>query len=203
MPGRDIEPVPREKRRITFPWNKPPEERIVSEVRSELEDYRRRCEALHEEFRQRLRVRDDARAALSEAEGRIKSLQMEGVSLLGDFSAAMSAADEDRLRELERDYKRHSRELAKAEKHRDRLAGRLEDVEINEDEAARGLRDAVSEVLDEYSRRVHERKQWLTGVMEMLDDQREELARAAAPLIEEHESRQSPKELPSAEDPPG
>lgn len=203
MPGREIEPVPREKRRITFPWNKPPEERIVSEVRSELEDYRRRCEALHEEFRQRLRVRDDARAALSEAEGRIKSLQMEGVSLLGDFSAAMSAADDDRLRELERVYKRHSRELAKAEKRRDTLASRLEDVEVNEDEAARGLRDAVSEVLDEYAHHVHERKQWLTGVMEMLDDQREELARAAAPLIEEHESPQSLKELPSAEDPPG
>lgn len=188
---------------MIFPRSKPPEERMISEVQAELEDYRRRCEALHEEFRQRLRVRDDAREALSEAEGRIKSLQMEGVSLLGDFSAAMSAADDDRLRELERVYKRHSRELAKAEKRRDTLASRLEDVEVNEDEAARGLRDAVSEVLDEYAHHVHERKQWLTGVMEMLDDQREELARAAAPLIEEHESRQSLKELPSAEDPPG
>ncbi len=203
MPGREIEPAPRERWRITFPWSKPPEERMISEARAELEDYLRRCEALHEEFKQRLRVRDDARAALSEADERIKSLQMEGVSLLGDFSAAMSAADEDRLRELERGYKRHSRELAKAEKRRDGLARRLEAVEIDEQEAARGLRDAVSEVLGEYAGRVRERKQWLIGVMEALDEQREELARTAAPIIEEHESRQPPEKLPSAEDPAG
>lgn len=203
MPGREIEPAPRDKWRITFPWSKTPEERMISEVRGELEDYRRRCETLHEEFRQRLRVRDDARAALSEAEEQIKSLQMEGVSLLGDFSAAMSAADDEKLRELERGYKRHSRELGKAEKHRDRLTDRLDIVEVDEKEAAQELREAVSGVLDEYSRRIQERKQWLTSAMEILEDQREELGWAAAPLIEEHESRQSPEELPPAEEAPG
>lgn len=203
MPGREIEPAPRDKWRITFPWSKTPEERMISEVRGELEDYRRRCETLHEEFRRRLRVRDDARTALSEAEEQIKSLQMEGVSLLGDFSAAMSAADDEKLRELERGYKRHSRELGKAEKHRDRLAGRLNAVEVDEKEAAQELREAVSGVLGEYSRRIQERKQWLASAMEILEDQREELGRAAAPLIEEHESRRSPEELPSAEETPG
>ena len=188
---------------MIFSRNKPPEERMISEVRAELEDYRRRCEALHEEFRQRLRVRDDARAALSESEDNIKSLQMEGVSLLGDFSTAMSADDAEKLREAERGYKRHSQKLAKAEKRRYTLAGRLEDVEAEDEEAASELRDAVSEVLDEYARRVEERKQWLTGVTEMLDEQREELARAAAPLVEEHESRKSPQELPPAEEPSG
>lgn len=188
---------------MIFSRNKPPEERMISEVRTELEDYRRRCEALHEEFRQRLRVRDDARAALSESEESIKSLQMAGVSLLGDFSAAMSAGDDEKLREAERDYKRHSRELAKAEKRRDTLAGRLEDVEVEDEEAARELRAAVSEVLDEYARRVEERKQWLIGVMETLDEQREELARAADPLVEEYESRKSPEELPPAEESSG
>lgn len=189
------------KGQIVFPWSKPPEEQMVSEVRAELEDYRRRCEALYEAYQHRLRVRDDARAALSEADERIASLQPEGVSLLGDFSAAMSAADEEKLRELERDYRRHSRELAKAEKYRDDLARRLEAVEVDEDEAARGLRDAVSEVLDEYARRVEERKQWLAGVMETLDEQREELARSAAPL--EHEPRRSAEDPPPAEEPSG
>lgn len=188
---------------MIFSRNKPPEARMISEVRAELEDYRRRCEALHEEFRQRLRVRDDARAALSESEESIKSLQMEGVSLLSDFSAAMSAGDDEKLREAERGYKRHSRELAKAEKRRDTLAGRLKAVEVNDEEAARELRDAVSEVLDEYARRVEERKQWLIGVIETLDEQREELARAADPLVEEYESRKSPEELPPAEEPSG
>lgn len=186
---------------MIFPWSKPSEERMVSEVRAELEEYRRRCEALHEEFRQRLRARDDARAALSEAEKDIQSLQMEGVSLLGDFSAAMSAADEDRLRELERGYKRHSRDLAKAEQRRDALAGGLEDVEVDEEAASRGLREAVSEVLEEYSRRIEERKEWLAGLMKTLDDQREELARTAT--VEEHESHRSPEEPPPADEPPG
>ena len=176
---------------------------MISEVRSEVEGYLRRCEALHEEFRQRLRVRDDARAELSEAEESIKALQMEGVSLLSNFSSAMSAADEDRLREVEHAYKRHSRELGKAEKHRDRLADRLDSVGVDEEDAARELKDAVSKVLDEYSRDVRERKQWLAGVVEVLDDQREELDRKAAPLIEEYESRRGPEELPQAEDPPG
>ncbi|CAN5707379.1 hypothetical protein BH24ACT20_BH24ACT20_16530 [soil metagenome] len=183
---------------MIFPWSKSPEERMISEVRSEVEGYLKRCEALHEEFRQRLRVRDDARAALSEAEENIKSLQVEGVSLLSDFSAAMSAADEDGLREAERGYKRHSRGLGKAEKHRDRMAGRLESVEVDEEEVSRELRDTVSEALDEYAQSVAERKQWLAGVMEVLDDQREELGRAAAPLMEEYESRRSPEELPPA-----
>ena len=203
MPGREIEPAPRDRWQITFPWSKTPEERMISEVRGELEDYRRRCETLHEEFRRRLRVRDDARATLSEADEQIKFLQKEGISLLRDFSAAMSAADDGKLRELERGYKRHSRKLGKAEKHRDRLSGRLEAVEVNEEEAAQELRDAVSEVLDEYSRCIQERKQWLTGVMETLEDQREELGWAAAPLIEEHESRRFPEELPPAEEAPG
>ena len=174
---------------------------MISEVRSEVEDYLRRCEALHEGFKQRLRVRDDARDELSEAEESIKSLQMEGVSLLSDFSAAMSTGDEEKLRGAERAYKRHSRELGKAEKHRDRMAARLEDAEVNEEDAARELKDAVLEVLDEYSRDVQERKQWLAGVVEVLDDQREELDRKAGPLVAEYESRR-PNELPPAEDLP-
>lgn len=175
---------------------------MISSVRSEVEDYLRRCEALHEEFKQRLHVRDDARKELSEAEKSIKSLQMEGVSLLGDFNAAMSATDEDALREAERAYKRHSREVGEAEKHRERMAAELEDVEANEEDAARELKDAVSEVLYEYSQDVQERKQWLAGTIEILDDQWEELERKAAPLIEEYETRRGPEELPPAEDPP-
>ncbi len=186
---------------MTLPWSKPPEERMVSEVRTELEEYQSRCEALHEEFRQRLRARDDARAALSEAEKNVRSLQMEGVSMLGNFSAAMSAADEDRLRELERGYKRHSRDLAKAEKRRDTLAGRLEEVEVGDEEAAHWLQDALAEVLEEYARRVEERKGWLTGLMERLAGQREELAQSAT--VEDNDHRRSPEELPPAEEPPG
>lgn len=204
-PEEEITPASRKRKKwwMTFSRSESPEESMTSEVQAEVEDYLRRCEVLHEEFRQRLRARDNARAELSEAEESIKSLQMEGVSLLSDFSSAMSAADEERLREAERAYKRHSHEIGKAEKHRDRMATELENVEVDEEDAARELKDAVSEVLDEYSQDVRERKQWLAGVMEVLDDQREELGRKAAPLIEEYESRKPPEKLPPAEDPPG
>ncbi len=175
---------------------------MTSEVRAEVEDCLHRCEALHEKFKQRLRVRGESQDKLSEAEEGVKSLQLEGVSLLGDFSSAISAADEEKLREAERDYKRHSREIGKAEKHRDRMAAELEDVEVDEEDAARELKDAVSEVLYEYSRDVQKRKQWLAGVMEVLDDQSEELDHKAAPLIEEYESHRNREELPPAEDPP-
>ena len=202
MSGREIARVSQKKWWTIFAQSKSPEERMLSEVRSEVEEYLRRCEALHEEFRERLRVRDSARAALSEAEESIRSLQMEGVSLLGDFNAAISTGDGEKLRDAERDYKRHSRELGKAENHRDRLAAKLKDVEVDGKEAARELKDAVDEVLDKYSRDIQERKQWLTGVMEVLDNQREELGRKSAPLIAEYDSRKSPEELPPGENPP-
>ncbi|MGB3682515.1 MAG: hypothetical protein WA990_08500 [Rubrobacteraceae bacterium] len=201
MPGREIEPAARKKRRITFPWSKPPEERMVSEIRDELQDYRQRCEALREESRQRLQARDAVRAELSEANGQIRTLQMEGISLLGDFSAAMSAADNSKLREAERGYKNHSSELGKAEKRQERLARKLETVEVEDEEAARKLREDISAVLNEYSRRVQERQQWLTGLAELLEDQREELGRSAASLAGEDEPRRSQEELPPAEEP--
>lgn len=187
---------------MIFPWSKSPEERMISEVRAEVDDYLRRCEALHEEFRQRLSVRDGVRDELSEAEENIKTLQIKGVALLGEFSAAISSGDDEKLRETESIYKRHYRELGKAEQHREVLTAKLEEIGLEDKESARELKASASELLDEYSRDIKERKQWLTGVMEALDDQREELGRKAAPLLEEYESRKSPEELPAAEEPP-
>lgn len=182
-----------------FPWSNTPEERMVSEIEAEVSAYRKRCEALHDEFRQKLRKRDEARAALSEAEERISTLQMEGVALLGHLNTAMSEGDEERIKELERGYKRNNRDLVQAQKTQDAAARRLEAVEVDDEKAVSDLKDAVSGVLDEYAERVGERKQWLSDFTKSLDRHQEALARDAAPLTGEYEPRRSPEELPAAE----
>lgn len=186
---------------MMFSWGKTSEERMLSEIENELAEYRRRCEALHEDFRQRLRIRDDARAALSEADERVSEVQMEGVALLGRLNTAMSEGNEEELRELERDCKRNSRDLVRAQRNRDATAHRLESVEVDEGEASSELKRAVSEVVDEYARRVDERKQWLTSVVETLEKQQKELKETAAPLMAEYESRHAAEATPG-ESPP-
>ncbi|MGB3632649.1 MAG: hypothetical protein WA982_01270 [Rubrobacteraceae bacterium] len=182
-----------------FPWSGTPEERMVSEIEDELAVYRKRCEALHEEFLQKLRTRDEARAALSEAEERISSVRMEGVALLGNLNAAMSEGDEDQIKDLERGYKRNNRDLVRTQKTRDAAARKLEAVEIDDERAVSELKNDVSNVLDEYAERVRERKQRLHGFMERLDKNREALARDTAPLTGEYKPRRQPEELPAAE----
>lgn len=157
---------------------------------------------LHDEFRQKLRVRDEARTALAEAEERISTVQMEGVTLLGNLNAAMSEGDEDQVKELERGYKRNSQDLIRAQKTRAAAARKLEAVEIDDEEAVRKLRNAVSEVLDEHAERIWERKRWLTGLMETLDSKQRMLAQDAAPLTGEYEPRQPHKKLSTAEEKP-
>ena len=191
-----------------FPWSGNPEQRMDSEIEDELAVFRKRCEDLHDEFRRKLRNRDEARAALSEAEERISSVQIEGVTLLGKLNAAMSAGDEARIRDLERGYKRNNRDLMRAQKTRDAAARKLEPVEVDDESVVRKLKNDASEVLDEYAERVRERKQRLTDIAEKLDKNQEALARDAAPLTGEYEPRHppgeaaKPEELPAADDRP-
>lgn len=182
-----------------FPWDKTTEERMLSEIRSELEIYRKRCEALHEEFRKKLRSRDEARAALAEADEKIKSLQMESVALLGNLNTAMSGDAKEELKDLERSSKRNTRDLIRAQKTRDATARKLKAIEVDDEKAVSDLKNAVSEVLDEYAECVRERKQRLTGLMESLDKNQEALARDVAPLTGEYEPRRPREELPAAE----
>ncbi len=186
-----------------FSWAKTTEERMISEIGSELEAYRSRCETLHEEFRKKLRVRDEARAALAGADERIEALQKEGVSLLGNLNTAISGGEEEKLKGLESKTRRNARDLARARKSRERLARKLEAVEVNDGAAVRELKAAASEVLDEYSERVAERKRWLAGTADTLDSQREKLAREASPLTGEYEPVQpvQPGQSPETEEP--
>ena len=183
-----------------FPWSGTPEERMVSEIEDELAVYRKRCEALQDEFRQKLRTRDEARAALSEAEERVSAIQMEGVALLGNLNTAMSGGDAEQIKSLERGYKRNNRDLVRAQKTKNAAARRLETVVVDDEKAVSELKKDVSEVLDEYAAHAMERKQRLTGIMETLDRKQEVLARDTAPLTGEYEPRRPPEELPAADD---
>ena len=80
------------------------------------------------------------------------------------------------------------------------MAQKLEAVEVDDEAAVRELKTAASEVLDEYSERVTERKRWLAGTAGTLDSLQETLAREASPLTGEYEPGYS-RRLPEAEEP--
>lgn len=183
-----------------FPWSGTPEERMVGEIETELAAYRKRCEILHDEFRQKLQVRDEARSALSEAEERISTLQMEGVALLGNLNAAISGGDDGAIKDLERAYKSNNRNLVRARKTRDAAARKLETVEVDDEQAVAALKNDVLGVLDEYAERVRERKEHLAGFAETLDRKQAALARDTAPLTGEYEPRNPPAESAAEEE---
>lgn len=172
-----------------FPWSGTPEERMASEIEAELAAYRRRLEALHDAFRKKLLVRNEARTALTEAEERISSLQVEGVTLLGELNTAMAEGNGERVQDLERVYKSNNRDLVRAQKTKEAAARKLETVEVDDEQAVGELKKDASELLDEYAERIRERKQRLTTFMETLDSNRETLARDAAPLTGDYEPR--------------
>lgn len=180
-----------------FPWSGTPEERMASEIEAELAVFRKRCEKLHEEFRRRLRARDEARDALSEAEEILSSVQMEGVGLLGSLNTAMSEGDEEKLKQQKRGYKKNNRDLVRTQKKRDAAAKRLEKVDVDDESVVTELKNDVSEVLDEYAERVRDRKQRLAEFMDTLDKNHESLVRDTAPLTGEYEPRHSPEKLPA------
>ncbi|MGF1473772.1 MAG: hypothetical protein ACFB50_18780 [Rubrobacteraceae bacterium] len=190
----------RGEQQVMFPWTGTSEERMVSEIGDELAVYRKRCETLHDEFRQRLQVRDTARSTLSEAEKNISAIQMEGVALVGNLNAAMGEGNEEKIKDLERGYKKNNRDLVRAQKTRDVAARRLEEVEVDDDQAVSKLKQDVLKVLDEYAERIRERKQILTGFMETLDKNQEALARDTAPLTGGYEPRNQREGLPETDD---
>ncbi|CAN5907181.1 hypothetical protein BH23ACT11_BH23ACT11_00720 [soil metagenome] len=187
---------------LMFPWGGTPEEQMVSEIESELAVYKKRCDELHAGFRQRLRLRDDARTALAKAEERITAVRMEGVAMLGSLNSAMSEGNEDQVKNLERGYKRNNRDLVRTQKTRDAAERHLESVEVDDDEAVRDLKNDVTEVLEEYANRVQERKTRLSGFVELLDGNQEALARDTAPLTGNYAPQRAPEELSASENIP-
>jgi len=174
---------------------RPLAERMAEEIEREAEQYRTRCRELHEEFLDWLRRRDRARADLAAVDKEMSELQGAGVTLLGRLNTATTTDDEGGLAEFERGYKDNSKRLDKVGRRRDKTARRLAALELDEREAAGELARDAATVVEEHAARAREMKERLKNLLEMLDERHDVVAKAAVPLVEEHERRQPPKEL--------
>ena len=167
-------------------------DQIAAEIEQEAERYKERCKNLHEEFRERLRSRDEAKTELAGFDAELSRLQGRGVSLLGQLNAATRSGDDERLREMEKSYGRNSRELDRVGRRREKAARRFDAADLDEEQTARELARAASDLLEEHAARTRELKGRLIELLDALDVQKGEVNRAAASLIEEHDLRRSP-----------
>ncbi|CAA9472994.1 MAG: hypothetical protein AVDCRST_MAG25-2176 [uncultured Rubrobacteraceae bacterium] len=167
-------------------------DQMAVEIQQEAALYKERCKNLHEEFRERLRRRDETKAELAEIDTELSRLQGRGISLLGQLNDATRSGDDDRLREMEKSYGRNSRELDRVGRRREKAARRFAAADLDEEESARSLARAASDLLDEHAARTRELKGRLIELLDTLDVQKGEVSRAAASLIEEHDLRRRP-----------
>lgn len=167
-------------------------DQMAAEIQQEAALYKERCRELHEEFRERLRRRDETKTELAEFDAELSRLQGRGVSLLGQMNAATRGGDDERLREMEKSYGKNSRELDRVGRRREKAARRFADADLDEEETARELARTASDLLEEHAAHTRELKGRLIELLDALDVQKGEVNRAAAPLIEEHDLRRSP-----------
>ena len=168
-------------------------DQMAAEIQREAEIYKERCKGLHDEFRERLRRRDETKTELAEFDAELSRLQGRGVSLLGQLNDATRGGDDDRLREMEKSYGRNSRELDRVGRRREKAARRFAAADLDEEETARELARTASDLLEEHAARTREMKGRLIELLDALDVQKGEVNRAAAPLIEEHDLRRGPR----------
>jgi chromosome segregation ATPase len=174
---------------------RPLAERMAGEIEQESERHRARCRELHEEFLDWLRRRDRARADLAAVDEEMRELQGAGITLLGRLNAATTTGDEGGLAEFEQGYKKNSKQLDKVGRRRDKAARRLAALELDEREVANELARDAAEVVEEHAARTQEIRERLEKLLVMLDEQHKAVAKAAVPMLEEHERRQPQKEL--------
>ena len=174
---------------------RPLAERMAGEIEQESERHRARCRELHEEFLDWLRRRDRARADLAAVDEEMRELQGAGITLLGRLNAATTTGDEGGLAEFEQGYKKNSKQHDKVGRRRDKAARRLAALELDEREVANELARDAAEVVEEHAARTQEIRERLEKLLVMLDEQHEAVAKAAVPMLEEHERRQPQKEL--------
>lgn len=167
-------------------------DQIAAEIQQEGALYKERCKALHEEFRERLRNRDETKTELAEIDAEMSTLQGRGISLLGQLNAATRSGDDEKLREAGKGYGRNSRDLDKVGRRREKAARRFAAADLDEEETARELARAASNLLEEHAARTRELKGRLIELLDALDAQKAEVSRAAASLIEENDLRRSP-----------
>lgn len=192
---------------MQVPWRKSLEGQMSAGIEREFEVYRRRCEEFHENFLERVKLRDEALEEIAATEEEIERLQGRGVSLLGEMNSAMLQSDERPLKEVRSRNDAFSRELGRAQSKRERLARRLAEIELDEREAARELAQAGQEQIEEARARADSLKAYLDDLLEArlreISDTAERLAgenESRGGREPEDESEQSHAEEPASED---
>ena len=111
---------------------KPPEERLVASVRSELAENVADLEGRHREYRCRLESKKQARAALENAEAETGRLHSEGVALQRGFWEAYYGNGQDTQTEIGPELKSLKRAIEEAEKSLKRARAKFEEADFDE-----------------------------------------------------------------------
>ena len=175
------------------PWRRRFQDQLRPGVEGEFERHKQRCRKLLEDFEQRLAARDGMRDALSETDGEIGKLQGRGVSLLGELNAAMREDDEKKIKAVHSSYDKLSRELSRAQDKRERMAGKLEEIDFDDQEVTHYIMRAGQKQLEDAEARIRELKDSFDT---LLEEQRRQVAQAAELLAAEYESRREGPDEP-------
>ena len=168
------------------PWRRRLQDQLGAGVEAEFERHKQRCRKLLEDFEHRLAERNGMRDALSQTDGEVGKLQGRGVSLLGELNAAMREGDEKKMRTVNSSYDKLSRELSRAQDKRERMAGKLQEVDFDDLEVTHYIMRAGQKQVEDAEARIRELKDLFEG---LLEEQRRQIAQAAELLAAEYEAR--------------
>ncbi len=162
---------------------KTPEEKIAAIVRAEFAKTIVSLERDHRDYRRRLRLKEETRAALDDAEAKARRLYSERIALKKRFWEAYYEHDEAVLSEIEYQHELLDRAAKKAEKSLRKARANFERADFDEIAEGFALRAKADIAEDEINRRV--------GVLEkaledLLAGVRQEIEETGQALREEY-----------------
>lgn len=175
------------------PWRRRLQDQLGPGVEGEFERHKQQCRKLLGDFEQRLAERNGMRDALSVTDGEIGKLQGRGVSLLGELNAAMREGDEKKMKAVHSSYDKLSRELSRAQDKRERMAGKLQEIDFDDREVTHYLMRAGRKQVEDAEVRIRELKDIFDT---LLEEQRLQIVQAADLLAAEYEARSDDPDEP-------
>jgi hypothetical protein len=160
------------------------EERVITDLRTELSRYSRTLARDRVEYRERLRRKQEASAALSSAEAEVERLRSERVEVKKKFWEAHYEEDEAALSRFERRCRSLERAIKKAEKSLRRAQASFEKADFDEVAQSFALKAKADRTEEEVERRI-------VALVETLEDllaeMRQEVEEASQALRDEYE----------------
>ncbi len=159
------------------------EEKVITDLRTELSRYSRSLARDRVEYRERLRRKQEARVALSRAETEVESLRSERVEVKKKFWEAHYEEDEAALSRFERRCRSLERAIKKAEKSLHKARARFEKADFDEVAESFALKAKADTTEEEVERRI-------VALVETLEDllaeMRQEVEEASEALRDEY-----------------